>query len=35
MMKLKDIDWLNGYINKTSIYSIYKRPTPDLRTHAD
>ena len=28
------IDWLNGYKNKTQIYSVYKRPTSDLRTHA-
>ena len=23
----KDIDWLNGYKNKTHIYAVYKRPT--------
>ena len=31
----KDIDWLNGYKNKTCIYSVYKRPTSDLGTHTD
>ena len=29
----KDIDWLNGYKNKTHIYAIYKRPISDLETH--
>ena len=33
--KLKDIDWLNGYKNKTPIYAIYKRPTADLGTYTD
>ena len=23
----KDIDWLNGYKNKTPVYSAYKGPT--------
>ena len=31
----KDIDWLNGYENKTRIYAVYKRPTSDLGTHRD
>ena len=29
----KDIDWLNGYKHKTSIYAVYKRPMSDLQTH--
>ena len=31
----KDIDWLNGYKNKTRIYAAYRRPTSDLWTHID
>ena len=31
----QDIDWLNGYKNKTHIYAVYKRPTSDLGTHRD
>ena len=31
----KDIDWLNGYKNKTHVYAIYKIPTSDLGTHTD
>ena len=31
----KDVDWLNGYKNKTHIYAVYKRPTSDLGTHTD
>ena len=31
----KDIDWLNGYKNKTQIYAVYKRLTSDLGTHTD
>ena len=31
----KDIDWLNGYKNKTHTYAVYKRPTSDLGTHTD
>ena len=31
----KDIDWLNGYKNKTHIYAVYKRPTSDLRARTD
>ena len=29
MPQPKDIDWLNGYKNKTHIYAVYKRPTRD------
>ena len=32
MLQPKDIDWLNGYKNKTYIYTVYKRPTSDLGT---
>ena len=35
MLPPKDIDWLNGYKNKTHIYAVYKRPTSDLETHTD
>ena len=35
MLQPKDIDWLNGYKNKTHIYAVYKKPTSDLRTHID
>ena len=35
MLQPKDMDWLNGYKNKTHIYAVYKRPTSDLGTHAD
>ena len=35
MLQPKDIDWLNGYKNKTHTYAVYKRPTSDLGTHAD
>ena len=31
----KDMDWLNGYKNKTRIYAVSKRPTSDLGTHKD
>ena len=31
----KDIDWLNGHKNKTHIYTVYKKPTSDLKTHID
>ena len=31
----KNIDWLNGYKNKTCIYAVYKRPTSDLGAHTD
>ena len=33
MLQPKDTDWLNGYINKTLIYAVYKKPTSDLGTH--
>ena len=33
MLQPKDIDWLNGYKNKTHIYAVYKRPTSDIGTH--
>ena len=35
MLQPKDIDWLNGYINKTCIYAVYNRPTSDLGKHWD
>ena len=35
MLQPKDIDWLNGYKNKTCIYAVDKRPTSDLGTHTD
>ena len=35
MVPPKDIDWQNGYKNKTRIYVVYKRPTSDLGTHTD
>ena len=35
MLQPKDIDWLNGYKNKTRIYAVYKRPTSELGTHTD
>ena len=25
----------NGYKNKNHIYAVYKKPTPDLKTHID
>ena len=31
----EDTFWLNGYKNKTTIYTVYKRPTSDLGTHTD
>ena len=31
MFQPKDIDWLNGYKNKTCRYAVYKRPTSDPR----
>ena len=33
MLQPKDTDWLNGYKNKTHIYTVYKKPTSDLKTH--
>ena len=35
MLQLKDIDSLNGYKNKTHIYTANKRLTSDLETHMD
>ena len=35
MLPPKDIDWLNGYKNKTRIYAVYKRLTSDLGTYID
>ena len=31
----KEMDWLNGYRNKTCIYAVYKTSTSDLGTHTD
>ena len=33
MLQPKDTDWLNGDRNKIHIYSVYKKPTSDLKTH--
>ena len=35
MLQPKDTDWLNGYKNKTHIYSVYKKPTSDLKICID
>ena len=35
MLQPKDINWPNGYTNKTPIYAVYKRPTSNLGTHTD
>jgi len=35
MLQPKDKDWLNGYKNKTHIYTVYKKPTSDFKTHID
>ena len=35
MCQPKDTYWLNGYKNKTHIYTVYKKPTSDLKTHID
>ena len=35
MLQPKDIDWLNGYKNKTHVYAAYKRLTSDLGTDTD
>ena len=35
MLQPKDIDWRNGYQNKTLIRAVYKRATSDLGTHTD
>ena len=31
----KDTQWLNGYKNKTQIYTVFKRPTSILGTHTN
>ena len=33
MLQPKDTDWLNGYKNKTHIYTVYKKSTSDLKTY--
>ena len=33
MLQPKDIDWLNGYKNKTHIYAVYRKSTSDLKAH--
>ena len=35
MPQPKDKDWLNGYKNRTTIYSVNKRPTSKQGTHTD
>ena len=35
MLQPKDTGLLNGYKNKTHIYTVYKRPTSHLGTHTD
>ena len=35
MLQPKEIDWLNGYKNKTHRNVVYKRPTSDLGIHTD
>ena len=35
MLQPKDTDWLNGYKNKTHNYTVYKKPTSDLKTRID
>ena len=35
MLQAKDIDWLNGFKNKTYIYAVYKRPSSNLGTHTE
>ena len=35
MLQPKDKDWLKGYKNETHIYAVYKKSTPDLKTHID
>ena len=35
MLQLKDTDLLNGHINKTHIYAVYKEDTLDLKTLID
>ena len=33
MLLPKYTDWLNEYKNKTHIYSVYSKPTVDLKTY--
>ena len=33
MLQPKDTEWLNGYKNKIHVYTVYKKPTSDLKTH--
>ena len=35
MLQPKDIDWLNGYKNKTCMYAVYRRPTSNHGTHTE
>ena len=35
MLQPKDIEWLNGYKNKTHVYAVCKKPTSDLKAHID
>ena len=35
MLQAKDTGSLNGYKNKTHIYTVYKRPNSDLGAHTD
>jgi len=35
MLQPKDTDWLNGYKNMTHVYTVYEKPTSDLKTHID
>ena len=35
MPQPKDIEWLNGYKNKTQIYAVFKRSTSLLGTHTN
>ena len=34
-VQTKDIDWLNGCTDKTSIYVVFKRPTSVLGTNTN
>ena len=33
MLQSKDVEWLNGYKNKTCIQAAYKKLTSDLKTY--
>lgn len=35
MLQPKDRDWLNGYKNKTHVYTVYKKSTSDLKTESE